>query len=235
MKTLLMTFQLILLSVFPLQLLAQDKPLTVVELFTSQGCSSCPSADQYLGELSRVKNIVAISCHVTYWNYLGWKDSFSMEYCDQRQSFYKDSLPVRSRYTPQMVINGELEGAGSQRKKIKQLLTQAKEQPPMRIGLMYDDDELVVDFSELAVLSNLKVDLLGLGSELKVNIALGENRGRNLTYNNVIRIIKPIDLDDVRHGKIRLDPPSANELSSWVVLANNTRSGKIAGVGRLHF
>src|SRR5262245_21873769 len=80
----------------------------LVELFTSQGCSSCPPADQFLGELSQRSGVVALSFHVDYWDYIGWKDRFAKPEYTQRQKGYRDALNLRTLYTPQMVIDGRL-------------------------------------------------------------------------------------------------------------------------------
>lgn len=82
--------------------------VTVVELFTSQGCSSCPSADKLLSELSKKENVLALSFHVSYWNYLGWKDPYSNEQYTERQRDYARVLHLRSIYTPQMIVNGKM-------------------------------------------------------------------------------------------------------------------------------
>jgi hypothetical protein len=98
----------------------------VVELFTSQGCNSCPPADAYLGELAKRPDILALSWHVDYWDYIGWKDPFAKHAFTQRQHAYSRSLAERYVYTPQMVINGHLQGIGSERDEIERLIGQAK-------------------------------------------------------------------------------------------------------------
>ena len=87
----------------------------VVELFTSQGCSSCPPADALLGELARRPHVLALALHVTYWNDLGWQDRFSQDQFDERQRLYSRQLGRSSIYTPQMVVNGTRDVVGSQR------------------------------------------------------------------------------------------------------------------------
>ena len=97
----------------------------VVELFTSQGCNSCPPADALLGELARRPDVLALALHVTYWNDLGWTDQFSQEQFDQRQRDHVRQLNLRSPYTPQMVVNGTLDVVGSQRAALERALAKA--------------------------------------------------------------------------------------------------------------
>lgn len=97
----------------------------VIELFTSQGCNSCPPADAYLGELAKRPDVLALSWHVDYWDYIGWKDPFAQHAFTLRQHAYARALDQRYVYTPQMVINGHLQGIGSERDKIEALIVEA--------------------------------------------------------------------------------------------------------------
>ena len=89
------------------------KGVAVLELFTSEGCSSCPPADDVLRDLAKDSNVIALSFHVTYWNRLGWKDSFSQKIFDERQYAYGEKFQANGVYTPQAVINGTTEMVGS--------------------------------------------------------------------------------------------------------------------------
>ena len=100
----------------------------VVELFTSQGCNSCPPADAYLGELAKRPDVLALSLHVDYWDYIGWKDPFAQHAFTLRQREYSRALAQRYVYTPQMVINGRLHGIGSERPNIEQLIAEARKE-----------------------------------------------------------------------------------------------------------
>ena len=91
----------------------------VVELFTSQGCSSCPPADAYLGELAQRDDVLALSFHVDYWNYIGWRDPFSKRQWSARQRAYGDTLKRRYVYTPQIVVDGAAEAVGSKRSQVE--------------------------------------------------------------------------------------------------------------------
>src|SRR5258708_37982942 len=92
---------------------AEASPV-VVELFTSQGCSSCPPADSFLGELAQRADVLALAFHVDYWNYIGWTDPFASKLATQRQRDYSQRLALRHVYTPQMVVKGVAQGGGAQ-------------------------------------------------------------------------------------------------------------------------
>src|SRR5215510_7129171 len=91
----------------------------LVELFTSQGCSSCAPADKLLGELRQRSGVVALAFHVDYWDYIGWKDKFAKPEYTDRQKAYRDALNLRTLYTPQMVIDGRLDVVGSERSEVE--------------------------------------------------------------------------------------------------------------------
>ncbi len=94
---------------------AADRPPIVVELFTSQGCNSCPPADAYLGALTKRPGLLPLAFHVDYWNYIGWADPFARPWAASRQRAYQKSLNERFVYTPQIVVNGAMQGVGSER------------------------------------------------------------------------------------------------------------------------
>src|ERR1700689_4826110 len=110
---------------------AADPPVpVVVELFTSQGCNSCPPADQFLGELAKRPDILALAFHVDYWNYIGWTDPFGKPWATGRQRDYQESLHLRYVYMPEMVVNGAAVGVGAAKAPIEALLTAAQARLP---------------------------------------------------------------------------------------------------------
>ena len=114
----------VMLHLFSFAAKAVDKPPILVELFTSEGCSSCPPAEILLNELSTHKDVVTIAYHVTYWDYLGWKDKFATKWGTDRQKSYARFLRSRTVYTPQMVIDGRYHEVGSKRHNIAELISQ---------------------------------------------------------------------------------------------------------------
>src|SRR5260221_259576 len=118
-----------------------DSPV-VVELFTSQGCSSCPPADEYLGELTMRSDIIPLAFHVDYWNYIGWTDPFASKQMTHRQKAYSRALGQRYIYTPEMVVNGTTQEVGSNRRGVEALIEAARKeaQTGPAISLTREDD-----------------------------------------------------------------------------------------------
>lgn len=174
-------------SFCPAPSFAADPAPIVVELFTSQGCNSCPPADAVLGELARRDDVLPLSFHVTYWDRLGWPDSFGLEASTQRQEAYADSLGRRSLYTPQMVVGGRLDVVGSQRRRVLEAieLLQSHSQPGPAIAIA--DGELLLPAGDDGACT---LWLIGFDRAHDVAIERGENRGRTLRYHNVVRTIE---------------------------------------------
>jgi hypothetical protein len=172
----------------------------IVELFTSEGCSSCPPADNLLQQISGKKTkdgsrIITLSEHVTYWNHLGWSDPFSNEVYTQRQEGYGRRFSLDSVYTPQMVFDGKEQLVGNDRKGIERLLNQEHERQVIRIRIIAVDhqgDDLLVAYSLIGSLPGAGADLMAVivDDADKSNVARGENSGRILTHASVARSIK---------------------------------------------
>jgi hypothetical protein len=124
---------------------ADDSPV-VVELFTSQGCSSCPPADKYFGELAKRPDLLALAFHIEYWNYIGWTDAYSKPWATRRQRDYQSAMKLRYVYTPEMVIQGEAEGVASEPAAIEPMIraAQAKRRPHPSLTLRWRDDGALV-------------------------------------------------------------------------------------------
>ena len=150
----------------------------VVELFTSQGCSSCPPADAYIGELAQHKDVLALSFHVDYWDDLGWKDRYSLASSTQRQSIYSVAQKRSSVYTPQVVIDGNDEFVGTDRRNIGQALATARTGVPVAISLR--DGDVVVDLSAGAKIVPREVSMVAYLRRATTSIGHGENSGRIL-------------------------------------------------------
>jgi hypothetical protein len=159
-------------------------PPIVVELFTSQGCSSCPAADKVLGELKGRPDVLPLSFHVTYWDRLGWPDTFGLEASTERQRTYADLLDQGGLYTPQMVIGGRVDVVGSQRRRVGEAiaLLAAHRQPGVPIAIEDSLLKLGAGPSDEAT-----IWLFGVDRVHDVWIQRGENRGRVVRYHNVVR------------------------------------------------
>ncbi len=167
----------------------------VVELFTSQGCSSCPPADAYLRELARDPGILALSMHVDYWNGLGWKDPFSNREVTLRQRDYVRRLGGHYTYTPQMVVMGRAQATGSNRADVARLIARARAEapPPPSIEIGHPSrDKLTIRIGARPFVGRATVWLLAYDSRHETKIPTGENRGKTLAYANVVRSIRSV-------------------------------------------
>lgn len=164
-------------------------PLTVVELFTSQGCSSCPPADAFLAELAARPDILALSLHVDYWDYLGWQDVYAMPAFTRRQVAYGEAAGARSVYTPQMVVQGRARLVGSHRDEaIAAIHAIADEPRAAAITLTLHEDALEVRVTPLADPAPAGVLwFVPFHSPEPLLIDRGENAGQEIAYRNVAR------------------------------------------------
>ncbi|MEZ4398752.1 MAG: DUF1223 domain-containing protein [Kofleriaceae bacterium] len=161
----------------------------VVELFTSQGCSSCPPADQLLTELAARPDVIALAFHVDYWNDLGWDDPWSAPAWTARQHAYARTLPGQRVYTPELVVNGAQDVVGSSRRKVLDLLAAAPRVPALAATARFSGAAVVVDAAVPAGAAGL-VALVEDG--LDTAIAAGENRGLQLRNDRVVRALVPL-------------------------------------------
>jgi hypothetical protein len=170
---------------------AQTEPRAVVELFTSQGCSSCPAADKLLGELAADPSFVPISVPIDYWDYLGWKDTLADPRNAARQKAYAHVRGDGQVYTPQVVVNGSLHALGSDRSAIEHAIAKSRKSGAMslpEVKLAIADGRLNVVVPEAAeARAGAEVWLCGLAKAATIAIGRGENKGRTVTYHNVVR------------------------------------------------
>lgn len=177
---------------------AAERPPIVVELFTSQGCNSCPPADAYLGELAQRPGLLALAFHVDYWNYIGWTDPFGRPWSSARQKGYQKSLNERFVYTPQMVVNGAAQGIGSERGTIEALLrAAAATSPPPHPGLTLrqrQDGALLIEVGAGNSPPGAPADiwLIGFDRMHRTQVLRGENEGQTLTDYHPVRTYRRI-------------------------------------------
>ncbi|HEX5779167.1 MAG TPA: DUF1223 domain-containing protein [Xanthobacteraceae bacterium] len=161
---------------------------TVIELFTSQGCSSCPKADKLLGELAADPRYIALSLSVDYWDYLGWRDTLALHAHSMRQKGYANHRGDRNVYTPQMVMNGVTEAIGNKRSAIERAVGETERQDllviPVALKRNTDNVEIEVGAGNGP---NASIWIISVLSKSPVTIERGENRGKSITYHNVVR------------------------------------------------
>lgn len=162
----------------------------VIELFTSQGCSSCPPADKLLGELSHDPSLVTMSLPVDYWDYLGWKDTLAIHGHSNRQRAYAYNRGDRAVYTPQMVVNGIAHALGSDKAAIESAIAQTRSASPLNLPVtmtIADGTVTVIVPAAKDAHNSGEVWLCPITNAKPVVIGRGENHGRTLTYYNVVR------------------------------------------------
>ncbi len=168
----------------------------VIELFTSEGCSSCPPADRLLSEIAEQARqngepIFALSFHVDYWNYIGWTDPYSDATYSERQRAYGQAFNSQRIYTPQMVVNGETEFVGSNRARaqaaIERALKQSQDVSIMLARESVTESKVTVRYEVSELPQGYKVNLALVERDLVQNVKRGENRGRTLEHDNVVR------------------------------------------------
>ena len=172
---------------------AVAKPLGVVELFTSQGCNSCPPADAALGRFVQQGNLVVLAYHVDYWDYLGWKDTLGSRANTERQYAYAKAFGSSQVYTPQAVINGSVHVIGSDLAGIENAIgTTSKEAGVMSVPVTMTQSGKQITVSVAAAKKpplalHGEVWICSISKAILISIARGENRGKELTYYNVVR------------------------------------------------
>ena len=208
-----------------------DDGFAVVELFTSEGCSSCPPADRAVEKLLKQhsRNVYVLGYHVDYWDNLGWKDIFSNASYTERQKTYAKTLKLSSVYTPQIVVNGTQQFVGSDETKLKDAVTKnLQEASVAKLTIdakTADDDEVMVEYSTDAADANVCIALIQLNAEN--NIRRGENSGATLHHVNIVRDIKTVPANT--KGTVLLNIPKNLVAADCKVIAfvQNTNDYKI--------
>lgn len=177
----------------PVGAMAGDNPV-VVELYTSQGCSSCPPADEYLRQkLANRDDVIALALHVDYWDYIGWKDIFADPANTRRQRAYAKAAGHRSVYTPQMIIAGKDHVVGNHPKDVESLIRKHKSAvSKVTIDMQRSGGKVRISASAKPGSGPMVIHLIQYQPVEKVSIKRGENAGRVLTYTNIVREWKKV-------------------------------------------
>ena len=207
--------------------------LVVLELYTSQGCSSCPPADALMGELVKRKDILPLSLHVDYWDYIGWKDTFASPEHTQRQRGYAVAAGARSVYTPQMVIGGVDHVIGARAMEIAMHISEhLSEAPALMIDVSQDGDAISITATPAAPMPGAyAVFLVGFTPKESVDIRRGENAGHEITYHNIVRDMEVIGVWDGQEA-FSLSAPKG-DADDYAVLVQREGFGPIIGAARL--
>jgi hypothetical protein len=221
-------------------LAAAKRDFAVVELFTSQGCSSCPPADRLLNQLARRENVIALSFPVSYWDYLGWKDTLASPENNQRQRDYAEKQGHGKVYTPQIIINGLEQCVGNDMAKIEaEIRDSAKTLRDARVELTVErkDGNLHVragDAPQGSPYHSGRLIALAVAHAIEVPIKRGENEGATITYSNVVRNIS--EAGQWRGAAAAYDLPLASVMRKdadfIVLLLQDEDTGAILGAAQ---
>jgi hypothetical protein len=211
-----------------------------VELFTSQGCSSCPAADAMLSQLATDDDLIAISLSVDYWDYLGWKDTLAQAKFSDRQKAYSKSLGDGMVYTPQMVINGRAHVNGSDEAKIKRAIDKTSDAftaslVPVRMSAVNGRVVVEVGTEQETKAKDATVWLAVISKAVEVPITRGENKGKTIIYSNVVRELMPIGTWNGKQIIVQLERDTFmhSQAERCAVLVQQGKGGPIVGAALL--
>ena len=209
-----------------------DNYPVVVELFTSQGCSSCPPADAMLARLGERDNVIALALHVDYWDYIGWKDHFAHAAFTKRQKGYARSFGNRTIYTPQMVINGSKDVVGNRAMDVADVVQEYSEKGMLvPLDLRRNGSSLTIAAPAQDGMVNADVILVRYTPYENVSIPRGENAGKSLTYTHIVTEWR--DIGDWNGSASLSKNVQVTGSSPVVVLVQAKNHGAILAAARL--
>jgi hypothetical protein len=206
----------------------------VVELFTSQGCPSCPRADTFLQELAARDDVLALAMHVDYWDYIGWKDTFASPQYTARQRAYAKSGGTRMVYTPQMIINGRDHVVGTHTLDVADVIDRHKSNDPyVSLEVSRDGSQLRIRAKAVGapLEDRLTVQLIRYRPQARVDIERGENAGRSINYVNIVTTLEVLQQWDTQVPLAIDADVSGND--PVVILLQHEGFGPVAAVARL--
>jgi len=220
-----------------------DTGFAVVELFTSEGCSSCPSADALLAEIEKEnskKPVYLLAFHVDYWDRLGWKDSFSSAKFSARQNQYANWLNLKTVYTPQAVVNGSTEFIGSDEKILRNCINTMLAKPStdhLEISLgKTDKHNLILNYNTNQQTNGYMLAVALVTQKASNKVLKGENKGRTLSHVQIVRQFDTFQLQGKTNGSVNVQVDQSNgEISSELIaFLQNTKTGKITAASKLN-
>lgn len=211
------------------------RPPVVIELFTSQGCYSCPPADRLLGELSQEEGVVAISYHVNYWDRLGWPDPFATKWGTDRQYGYAAAQRTRQVYTPQMMVDGLQAAVGSNVSQVRALIRGAKAAAkPATPALSWQDSHTVqIALPDAPQAKGAEIWLIRFDEKQTTHIVRGENGGKRLAYHHIARERLALGQFDGRAQVVTASVTPGDADWGVAVLVQQSGPGQIWGAASL--
>jgi hypothetical protein len=220
------------------------KGFAVVELFTSEGCSSCPPADELVARIQKEykdQPVYILAFHVDYWNRLGWRDVFSSADYSKRQSAYAQYLHLSQVYTPQIVVNGQKEFVGSEegtlRNAVKAALQKTTSAQITLSNVKAGSNKITLHYQAAGNGNNSQLLLALVEKSAQTSVKAGENKGRSLTHVQIIRQLQTTALINGKTGDETLVAPKGFDPQNWEIIAllQNTTTGEIVGAAKQAF
>lgn len=220
------------------------KQTVLVELFTSEGCSSCPPAERVLAKLETEQpfaeaELITLAFHVDYWNNLGWKDKFALPLFTQRQKAYDRKFQTGKIYTPQMIVDGDIEFVGSKMDIAEKAIKKSLENKKAEIQIDAVDQKLKVKITDIPKHEDASVYLAFAEDDLSSDVRRGENAGKNLKHVSVVRILQaigrimPQDKSFELETNLQIQTDWKKENLKAIVFVQENKSRKILGVQQL--
>lgn len=199
--------------------------VAVIELFTSQGCSSCPPADLIFADLARSTDVIALAYHVDYWDYLGWRDTLGSASNTARQYEYMHAFGGRSVYTPQAVIDGRVHVNGADRSAVQKAISEFSAEQ-VEVTMKRGNDALVVETGDSLPGTEARLLLISFRPPQTVLIGDGENNGRSMTYWHAVSSIQPAGLWHGAAKRFELPVSGNAAVQGFAVLLQSMPQGK---------
>jgi hypothetical protein len=217
-----------------------NKGFAVIELFTSEGCSSCPPADELVAKIqkeSKDKPVYILAFHVDYWNRGGWKDVFSSADYSKRQSDYASYLHLQSVYTPQIVVNGKTEFVGSEEGTLRNAIKTNLQKPsPAQLSLnisAVDKGQAAIKYNAEGTDKNTVLQIAVLQKNAQTKVERGENAGHTLSHVQIVRKLQKVTLNG-NTGSVNITLPQGFDSQNWEIIGflQNTSNGAITAGAR---
>ncbi len=220
------------------------KSTVLVELFTSEGCSSCPPADRLLAKIEKEQpykdvEVITLALHVDYWDQLGWKDEFSSAMFTRRQDIYAQAFRTGQSYTPQMIVDGRTGFVGSKVDEATKAIVSNAKNEKAKIDVSSDKSKLIVNISEIPKHEKLTVYLAITEDNISTNVKGGENSGRKLEHAAVVRELRSLGMLEPGQSEfsyeqmVQILPKWKKENLKYVVFLQENYSRKILGASRI--
>jgi hypothetical protein len=213
---------------------ASNHPV-LIELFTSQGCSSCPPADELAADLAKDPNNIVLSFNVDYWDYLGWRDTLAKPEYTQRQYDYAKARGDGSVYTPQMVVNGDHHAVGSKQRDVQKEIDNSRDSAlSAEIQLAISEKSISVEIPAASIEGEATLWLMAIEPRVKQKIERGENSGRDVVYINVVRNLVPAAMwsGEAYKGSWMRDVVMTKGTTEVVAVLQHNKVGKVIGLAR---